>query len=57
MKKLLSILILCLILKNSAHSQGCVAIRGAGGAACSMMDHMFFFDDFGDSSEKQGFPI
>jgi hypothetical protein len=40
MKKIFSILILCLLLNQSANAQGCVAIRGAGGATCNMMDHM-----------------
>lgn len=47
MKKYFSILILCLFLNNIVLSQGCVAIRGAGGAACSMMDHMKNLDSAG----------
>ncbi len=47
MKKFFSILILCLLLNQIAQSQGCVAIRGAGGAACNMMDHMKNLDSAG----------
>lgn len=40
MKKLFLILVVCLLVNQSVNAQGCVAIRGAGGATCNMMDHM-----------------
>lgn len=40
MKKLFLILVVCLLVNRSVNAQGCVAIRGAGGATCNMMDHM-----------------
>ncbi len=47
MKNIFLLLILCLFLNQSASSQGCVAIRGTGGAVCSMMDHMKQVDQAG----------
>ena len=40
MKKIFLILIVCLLVNRTVNAQGCVAIRGAGGATCSLMDHM-----------------
>ena len=40
MKKIFLILIVCLLVNQMVNAQGCVAIRGAGGATCSLMDHM-----------------
>ena len=40
MKKLFLILVVCLLVNKSVNAQGCVAIRGAGGATCNMLDHM-----------------
>jgi hypothetical protein len=40
MKKLFIILVVCFLVNKSVSAQGCVAIRGAGGATCSMLDHM-----------------
>ncbi len=40
MKKIIIILVLCLLVNRTVNAQGCVAIRGAGGATCNMLDHM-----------------
>lgn len=47
MKKIISIFILCSLMNRSVNAQGCVAIRGAGGAVCNMMDHMKNIDSAG----------
>jgi len=40
MKKIFITLVVCLLVNHFVNAQGCVAIRGAGGATCSLMDHM-----------------
>ncbi len=47
MKLLLGILFFSCIISLNANAQGCVAIRGAGGASCGMMDHMKSMDTSG----------
>lgn len=47
MKRIFSIIVICTLFYQSANAQGCVAIRSAGGAACSMMDLMKNIDSEG----------
>lgn len=47
MKNIFFIALLCVFFKTQVSAQGCVAIRGAGGASCGLMNQMNQFDSTG----------